>query len=543
MGEKIKKILSGENTIKSASWILIITLLTSNILGLLRDHYLTQKIPTSTLSAYYAAFRVPDLLFNVIILGAIASAFIPVFTKYIADKKEKEAWQIANSIINIAIIFLLISAFILLIFMPQLVSVLVPGFDASKKDLTINLAQIMLLSPIFFGLSYIFGGILNSYKRFFVYSLAPLVYNLAIILATILFADQFGVYAVTFGVVAGAILHLLIQVPVAIKLGYRYQPILSFKHPAVKRIGKLMFPRAIGLGAMQIMLLVFTAFASQISKISVAIYNLADNIQTMPTVVFGISFAIAVFPSLSESAARSEDKRFTYIFTKTVRSILFMLVPITLGFILLRAQIVRLILGSGHFGWEQTLETADVLGYFALSLVFSGLIPLFARSFYALQNTKTPMIVTVISIFISIIFGLVFRESLGVVGLALAFSIGAFINAMFLYLLLRPKLKDFDEKSVFKFLLKIIIASVIMGIAIQITKYAIGQAYDLKQAWELLLQTGLAIGIGASVYLILTILFKCEEIVFLKSLIFKRRALANDAKSTTTSATTNRNGN
>src|SRR4030042_4744220 len=333
MGERLKKLISGENSISGASWILVITLLLSNFLGLLRDHFLTQKIPTEILSSYYAAFRIPDVLFNVIILGAIASAFIPVFTSYITSKKDKEAWHIANSIINIAIIFLVGLAGVLLIFMPQLISVLVPGFNASARDLTISLARIMLLSPIFFGLSYIFGGILNSYKRFFVYSLAPLVYNLAIILGTIIFADTFGIYAVTFAVVAGAFFHLLIQIPVAKKLGYHYQALVDFSHPAVRKIGKLMLPRAIGLSAMQIMLLIFTAFASQISKISVAVYTLADNIQTMPTVVFGIYFALAVFPSLSENYAKKDKEKFSYLISKTIRVVLFMLVPITIGMI------------------------------------------------------------------------------------------------------------------------------------------------------------------------------------------------------------------
>jgi putative peptidoglycan lipid II flippase len=529
MGEKIKGILSGQNTIKSASWILIITLTLSNLLGLVRDHFLTQKIPTATLSAYYAAFRIPDLLFNVIILGAIASAFIPVFTSFIANKKEKEAWSIANSLINIAIICLIILAFLMLIFMPQLISLLVPGFDSGKQILTTNLARVMLLSPIFFGLSYIFGGILNSYRRFFVYSLAPLFYNLAIIAATIFFADRFGIWAVTVGVVFGAFFHMAIQIPVAYRLGYRYQLIADFKNAAVRKIGRLMFPRAIGLGATQIMLLIFTAFASQISKISVAVYNLADNIQTMPTVVFGISFALAVFPSLSEAHSQNDQKRFSLIFTKTVRVILFMLIPLTIGFILLRAQIVRLILGSGHFGWEQTMITADTLGYFAIAFIFSGLTPLFARSFYALHNTKTPMIVTIIAIFVSIIFALILKNSLGVTGLALAFSIGSFVNAFLLYLLLRPKLKPYQEWPLVKFIAKVMIASLVMAVFIQLSKYIIGQIYDLTKVWELLLQTGIAAILGAIVYFVLTVILGCEEIDYLKILISKRRALANGA--------------
>ncbi len=207
-----------------------------------------------------------------------------------------------------------------------------------------------------------------------------------------------------------------------------------------------------------------------------------------------------------------------------------MLVPITAGVILLRAQIVRLVLGSGHFGWEQTLITADTLGFFAISLVFSGLIPLFARSFYAMHDTKTPMTITIISIALSIVIGLILKESMGVTGLALAFSIGMFINALLLYLILRKRLTDYKEWPLFKFLGKIIIASVIMAAVIQLTKVLVGRIYDLDRAWELLLQAGLAAILGAIVYFALTILLRCEEIEYLKVLIRKRRGLANGTK-------------
>ena len=177
---------------------------------------------------------------------------------------------------------------------------------------------------------------------------------------------------------------MLIQLPVVIKLGYRYQPTADWKDPGVKRIFRLMIPRAIGLGAMQILLLVYTFLASKLQPGSIAIFNLADNIQTMPVVVFGTSFATALFPSLSETFSLKKFNDFTNLFWKGTRAVLYLLIPSGIGVILLRAQIVRLILGSGHFGWEQTIETANILGFFAISLFAQGLIPLFARVFYSL---------------------------------------------------------------------------------------------------------------------------------------------------------------
>ncbi|MBM2821062.1 MAG: integral rane protein MviN, virulence factor [Candidatus Berkelbacteria bacterium] len=488
-----------KNSFRAASLILIVTLFLSNVLGVVRDHYLSQKIPTDILSVYYAAFRIPDLIFNVLVLGAISSAFIPIFSSLLAHKKDKEAWEVANSVINTAIILLIIACAILV---------------------TVKLARIMLASPIFFGFSYIFGAVLNSSKRFVVYSFAPLIYNVSIILGTLFLSDRIGVVGVSLAVVAGAFLHMLIQIPVVIKLGWRWQALLDWKNAYVRRIGILMVPRAIGLGANQILLLVFTGIASSLSGSAVAIYNLADNIQTMPMVVFGTSFAMAIFPTLAEKYAQKDYESFDYFLNKTLRSILFFMVPIVFGVILLRAQIVRLILGSGFFGWQQTIDTANTLGYFAIALVFTSIIPLFARAFYALHNTKTPMVITIITVIVSIVAGKFLSASMGITGLALAYSIGSFINAVLLYLILRTKIKITEGKIII-FLIKIIIATVIMAVAIQELKLILAIFVDMRRFWGVFLQTlGATIG-GGLIYILLAWIFGCEEIASVKVIFAK----------------------
>lgn len=520
MRKFLRKSFSGKNSYTAASLILMVTLFLSNVLGVIRDHFLTQKIPTEILSVYYAAFRIPDLLFNVLILGAISSAFIPVFTSLLARKKISQAWEVANSLINAAVMALIGFCLLLAVFMPFLVPLFVPGFDQEKKELTVFLARIMLASPIFFGLSYIFGAILNSFKRFAVYSLAPLIYNAAIILGTLLLADRIGVTGVALSVVVGAFLHMLIQIPVAYKLGFSWQKVLDFKNPQVRKIGLLMFPRAIGLGANQILLLFFTAMASSLGGIAVAVYNLADNIQTMPMVVFGTSFAMAIFPTLSEKASQKSHEDFAYYLTKTLRSILFFIVPVVFGVILLRAQIVRIILGSGYFGWEQTIETANTLGFFAVSLVFSSIIPLLARSFYALHNTKTPMVVTIITVILSIIFGWLLTPTFGIRGLAMAYSLGAFFNALVLFYILRRKIV-FKEISMIWFGLKVLLASILMAIALQETKFLMALIVDMDRFWGVFLQTIVSMGIALAVYLLLAWIFDFEEIASIK-LVFQK---------------------
>lgn len=522
--QKIKDFFHSQNSIKSATGILVITLLFSNIMGMIRDHFLAQKIPISMLDTYYAAFRLPDLIFNLLVLGAISAAFIPVFTNYLSKNEEKEAWHMANSFLNIAIIALIIFTIILAILMPYLMPLLVPHFTPEKQDLTTKLARVMLLSPIFFGISYIFGGILNSYKRFVAYSIAPLFYNLAIILATVFLADKYGVWGVAYGVIIGAFLHMLIQVPAVVKLGYKYQPILDIRNSGVRKIFKLMVPRTIGLGSMQLMLLVYTAIASTLTSGSVAIYNLADNIQTMPIVVFGTSFATAIFPSLSESISLGKKDQFTSYVWKGIRAILYLLIPAGVGMIFLRAQIVRLILGSGHFGWEQTINTANTLGYLSISLFAQGLTALLARSFYALHNTKTPMIVGIISFVISIILGFVLAPIMGIVGLGLAYSIGSIMNVILLYTLLRREVAEIrsQEASAFSFIIKILWSTLAMVVAVQLAKTLVPYFADMTRFWGVLTQAVIAIVLGSSTYLLMTWLLGCEEIKDIIVLIKRR---------------------
>jgi len=519
---KLFKTFGGKNSFSIASLILIVTLFCSNVLGVIRDHYLTQKIPTDTLSIYYAAFRIPDLLFNVLILGAISSAFIPVFSGLIHQDRTREAWKVANSVINIAILSLIFCSFILALLMPYLVPLFVPGFSAESQRQTVSLARIMLISPIFFGLSYILGAVLNSFKRFLVYSLAPLIYNLAIICGTLFLAPKIGIMGVALAVVAGAFLHMAIQAPMVWRLGYRFEPILEFKNALVRRIGFLMLPRAIGLGLNQVLLLVFTGIASVLGSNAVAVYNLADNIQTMPMVVFGTSFAMAIFPTLSEAVAHQDFKSFSLYFVKTLRSILFFMVPIVFGMILLRAQIVRLILGSGHFGWEQTIDTANTLGYFAVALVFTSIIPLLARSFYALHNTKTPMLITIITVTCSIVAGKFLAELMGIKGLALAYSLGSFVNALILYLILRKKIV-IQQWPLVWFGLKILLASVVMAVALQEVKYLAAIFVDMHRFWGVSVQTAAAIIVSVLIYLVLTWIFNCEEIKSIKGIFGRLR--------------------
>lgn len=512
MWQKFQKLVHRENSLVGAAGILVITMTLSNVLGLLRDHYLARNISTYELDIYYAAFRIPDLIFNILIFGAISAAFIPVFTSYISKGDKKTAWRITNSLISISVALLILLAVILYFLMPALTPFLVPKFEASRLEKTTELARMLMLTPIFFSVSYFFGGVLNSFKRFVAYSFAPIVYNLSIIAGAIYAAPRWGIAGVVWFVIIGSVLHILTQVPTVISLGYKFRPVFDFKHPGVIKIVRLMIPRAIGMGANNILLVVYTAISSALAAGSIAVFNLANNIQTMPTVVFATSFSTAVFPILAQKSSIGDHKSFSSYLTRSTRVIIYLLAPLTVIFILLRAQIIRLILGSGKFGWDDTRMAALTLGWFALSLVAQGLIPLFAKAFYAKHDTKTPMIVSVISIIISIAIAYPIAQKMGVAGLALSFSIGSYVNLFLLYILLYKISNKIFSRQIWISTAKILAAAAIMALVVRSVEHLLYNYVNMERFWGVLVQASVAGITGGIVYLIITYLLGCEEL-------------------------------
>ncbi len=509
--KRIFKLFSKENSVRSASILLIVTLTISNILGFLRDRFLTKNIALFDLDVYYASFRIPDLIFNFLILGTVTSAFIPVFSDYLARKEEKEAWKITNSLINIALLFTIVAAIIFYFLMPAAIHLVVPKFDADRLSMAIRFSRLLMITPIFFAVSYILGGVLNSYNRFFAYSLAPLFYNASIIVGAF-FSPKYGMDGVVICVIIGSFLHLLIQLPAVFKVGFNYQFILDYKNTAIRKIIKLMLPRTISMGVGQIMLLVFTAIASSLAIGSISAFTLGNNIQTFPIVVLGTSFATAIFPTLSQKISQADYSGFSFYLDRALRSIAFLLIPSSVIFILLRAQIVRLLYGSGKFNWSDTKMTAIVLGFFSISLVAQGVIPLLAKAFYALKNTKTPMYISIVTVAISVLLAFIFSHYYSVAGLALAFSLGSIVNAVLLFYYLQRGYSNFWESTLLLSVLRIIAVSFLMGVAVWLTMHFMANIIDMTRFWGVLTQTVVSAAIGFLVYVLLSYVFRCEEL-------------------------------
>ncbi len=531
----IKYLMNGESSSRSilnATFLVATFGLFSRFLGLIRDRILASKFGAGdTLDIYYAAFKIPDLIFNLLILGALSAAFIPVFTSLISQEKERDAWKLVNKMMSLAGIVLILIIGIIFIFTPVLISWIVFGFEPEKQVSAVALTRIILISPLLLGFSGILGGILNSYKKFFFYSLAPIFYNIGIIIGVIFFVEVFGIKGLAYGVVLGAFLHLLIQLPEVIRCGFKFKLDFNFKDSNLKKVLMLMIPRTMGLAVVQVNFLIVTILASTLDSGSLAVFNLANNIQSVPLGLFGISFAIVAFPTLTCSWAQNKKSEFIANFSSVFEKILFFIIPTSVVFIVLRAQLVRIILGSGRFDWQDTILTFQALGVFSLSLFAQSLIPLLARAFYAIHNTKIPFLVGLFSEAVNLILALILIKEYQLIGLVWSFSIATIINMILLLIILRKKVGNLGEKSIIEKTWKVITASVSMVIGIQTTKYLMAfllenlnlsifdYSINMYTFLGVLSQTAVSLVSGLILFYLASRIMKIEELNYFVNLI------------------------
>lgn len=510
------KILNEKPTQSVAAAAVIISLagVASRVLGLFRDRILAGQFGAGdTLDAYYAAFRIPDLIYNLMIVGALSAAFIPVFTELIAEKKEEEAWKLSSGVMSLQILLTGIVSIVLIVLAPWLMKLVTPGYTGAKMELTVTLTRIMFLSPFLLGISGIIGGALVSFKKFLIYSLAPIFYNLGIIIGALFFVKPFGPAGLAWGVVLGALLHLLIQYPAVKFSGFHFRPMFfdAWKNPSVRKVLRLMLPRTLTIAVSQINFTIITIFASTLATGSLAVFNFANNIQSGPLGLFGVSFAIAVFPTLSALGAKKEQDKFIDAFSRTFRQILFFVIPLSMFLFVLRAQTVRVLLGTGKFNWDNTILTFQVLGIMLLSLFAQSLLPLLTRAFYALQNTKTPLYIALVSEAVNIITVLLLIKQYSVLGLAVAFSLASLVNMILLLVFLRKNLPNIDGKNILNSTTRIIAASLIAGAVAQFAKYVVGTSGELDTFVAVLTQLVIAGGAGLAAFCLASYYLNVKE--------------------------------
>ncbi len=519
------KIFNGQSkSITGAAIIISGATLVSRLMGLARDRIFTHYFGAGpVMDAYYAAFKIPDLIYNLLIIGALSAGFIPTFTKLFNQGEDKTpAWKLANNILNITALSLLLVSFFGIIFAPTLAPLIAPGFSDSSKELVTTLTRIMFGSTILLGLSMVIGGILQSLRTFFLYSLAPIFYNLGIIIGATVLVPLLGISGLAWGVVLGAFMHLSLQTYSAYTNGYRWRWYFNLKDSNARLVGKLMIPRTLGLAISQLNLVIITVLASLLPVGSVAIFNYANNLQAVPIGIIGIPFALAVFPVLATAASKNDMNEFVKNLSSTIRQVLFLIIPCALIILLLRAQTVRVVYGTGKFSWTDTINTANTLAFFALSLFAQALIPLLARAFYALSNTKTPFIIGIISELTSIIAALLLMKPLGVAGLALAFSIGSITNLTILMFYLKKTIQIIDGEKILSSLYRILIAAIPMALTIQYAKKPLAAIFNQDYFVGILGQGLTASLAGIAIYLIICYLLKVPELLQIKNTLSTR---------------------
>ncbi|MFA6520514.1 MAG: murein biosynthesis integral membrane protein MurJ [Candidatus Paceibacterota bacterium] len=552
--EKILRIFTKETgSVNQAALLLGSLTLLSQILALFRDRSIAHFIgPSSSLDAYYAAFRVPDLIFICIASLASITVIIPfLVARMEGDKVTEEAKKYLNDIFTVFFSLMVSVSLIAFLIMPHLVFFIAPGFVGESQMQVILLSRIMLLSPILMGLSNLFGTVTQLFRKFFIYSLSPIFYNLGIIAGVIVFYPIFGIYGLSIGVVFGALMHFGIQVFASSSCGFTPRFSFSINFKDIKNIALTSLPRTLGLAFNNIALISIIALASYLQKGSISVFNFAFNLQSVPLNIIGISYAVAAFPVLAKSFSSGKKDEFKQHLKSAARAIVFWSLPVIFLFIVVRAQIVRVILGSGSFSWDNTRLVAACLAIFSVSILAQGMITLLSRSYYAIGDTKRPLIVNFLSSLLIIVLSFVFIrlfenwlffryfiESLlkvtditgtEILMLPLAYSIGTIFNFILHWVFVK---KDFmpNESFITKTFFQSLGASFFLGLVSYLSLNALSPVFGTTTFWGVLLQGFISGILGIMAAIVVLYLLKSEElselIVTLKTKFWKAKVIA-----------------
>ncbi|MFA7285738.1 MAG: murein biosynthesis integral membrane protein MurJ [Candidatus Paceibacterota bacterium] len=535
--ERIWRIFTREYTsISQAAILLGILTLFSQILGLFRDRAIAHFIgPGAELDAYYAAFRIPDLIF--ISLASLAS--VTVLVPFIVSRMNNgvvtdEARKFLNDIFTVFFFSITIISFVVFLFIPQLVHFVAPGFSIEVQESVISLSRILLLSPILMGLSNLFGSVTQLFRKFFIYSLSPIFYNLGILFGVMILYPIFGIEGLAIGVILGAFMHFLVQLLSSIGSGFPLFFSFKIDYKEIKKVVLISLPRTMGLAFNNIALISIIALASFFKSGSVSLFNLSFNLQSVPLNIIGISYAVAAFPTLARSVSMGKLDEFKEHLKSSARSIVFWSLPIAFLFIVLRAQIVRVILGSGSFSWENTRLVAASLAIFSVSVLAQGMVALLSRAYYAHGNTTKPLLVNLFSSISIIIFAFVFNnlfqdsimfryfiesllkvEDIGgteMLVLPMAYSLGSIINFIVQWILIK---RDFLMKEDFigKTFLQSLGASFFLSVVTYSSLNILAPIFGNTTFWGVFL-SGFISGIfGIITFVLVLFLLKNEELI------------------------------
>lgn len=521
-----------QTNILSAAAVIAGAVLLSRILGLFKYRLLTSRFSVADIGIFITAFRLPNTVFDLIVLGALTTAFIPVFTNLIVKDKNDEANRVASTILNVSILVFLALSLVFIIFTDPIMHLIAPGLTPAEMALAVPFTRIMLLGqtlPLILG--NFLTGILQSHKRFLVPALAPVAYNLGIILGIIFLSPVMGLYGAVWGVILGAFLFLLIQIPLCTHLNFQYQLKIDLKQPGVREIGRLILPRTLGLGITQLNYFANLMISSLISTRAITIFNFAQQLEQLPIGIFAATISQAALPTLSEEQSKEDQyAAFKKTFLTSLHQILFLVCPAAVILIVLRIPIVRLVYGAAKFDWPATVETGRTLAFLGVGLIAEAAINLLVRGFYALHDSKTPVIIGSLTIVLNILLSLMFVFTLPFLnrpiwGLAAASAIADSLYAVLLIYLLSRRVQAFSLSSLLAPAGKIVTAALLTGLALYFPMKLLDQlVFDTTRTVPLLMLSGTVTAIGLIVYLFLTWLFQIEELKSFLGLFGRIRA-------------------
>lgn len=508
------QLLKQQTTILSAAFMIMATVVLSQLLGLVRQRLLFSIFKVSTTGVYFYASSLPDALFQIIISGAIASAFIPVFSQYLVKNKEKEGYHFASTLLSFSLLVFFVISLILFIFANTIIHTFVaPGLPDAQIPTIATLMRIILLGEMLFIIASFFSSVLQCYNQFLIPGFAAALYNLGIIIGIVALSPFLGVYAIGWGVVLGAFLFILMQVPFVLKVGFRFHFSLDMRSGIIQ-VFHLMWPRALSIGVSNIGVLMTGILISYLASgtRNLAIFDAAKMLAFAPVSLFGISIAQAAFPILSRE--KENKALFQETLLTSFTQMLYIVLPFSILFLVLRIPIVRLIYGASQFDWPATVLTGRTLAFFSVSIFAQSLINLLQRGFWALHDTITPLVVVAISTLLMIGFGALFLFGYhwGVESIALAYSISTIINLIVLFVILDRKTGGFERKRFSISLIKIFSASFFTAFALYIPIKLLDQlVFDTTKTVNLLILTGISSLAGLMLYMFLTWLFNVKE--------------------------------
>ena len=491
-------------TLARAGLIVTGAYLASRLLGWVRIAVFSAIFGASAdLDAYFAAFRIPDLIFQLVAAGALSSALIPVLAGLLAGGEDRRSWKLVGTITNLMLLALVVLSIALGIAAPEVMRLMTPGFDGAQLDLTVRLSRIMLLSPIFLGLGAVATSALNALNRFTAAALAPVLYNLGIIVAALTLSRQLGVEALAIGVVAGSFLNVGIQVVALARSGrFRFDLGLDLRDAATREVLLLVAPRALGLGATQITFIVNTTLASGLGAGAIVVYNLAFTVLQIPLGVIGVPLGVVLLPSMSHAFAAGDWRTFGQLVLRPLRLMLYVMLFMTALMMVLREQLVTLLLDYGRFSQAAVEETSQALLFFLLGLAAESLVVVLARAFYAGHETRIPVLAAVAAVAVNVIVSVATVGRLGVAGLALGIGVGAWLEASILIVLLQRRLRDIDlgpalARAAVLFGAGALLAGVGALVALGLARGLLGPGADRA---GVLVETVVAAGVGGAVY-------------------------------------------